>query len=63
VAAGLLKKAIPISPIKTSDYPTPAARPSYSVLDCSQTETDFGLQQFGWRVQLDQVLQLLRHPL
>jgi dTDP-4-dehydrorhamnose reductase len=60
VAAGLLKKAIPISPIKTSDYPTPAARPSYSVLDCSQTEAVLGLPQFGWRTQLDQVVQKLK---
>jgi dTDP-4-dehydrorhamnose reductase len=61
VAAGLLKKAIPISPIKTSDYPTPAARPAYSVLDCSQTEADLGLQQFEWRTQLDQVIQKLKN--
>jgi dTDP-4-dehydrorhamnose reductase len=60
VAAGLLKKAIPISPIKTSDYPTPAERPSYSVLDCSQTEAVLGLPQFGWRTQLDQVVQKLK---
>jgi dTDP-4-dehydrorhamnose reductase len=60
VAAGLLNKAIPISPIKTSDYPTPAARPSYSVLDCSQTEADLGFQQFDWRTQLDQVVQKLK---
>jgi dTDP-4-dehydrorhamnose reductase len=60
VAAGLLKKAIPISPIKTSDYPTPAARPSYSVLDCSQTTADLGFQQLDWRTQLDQVVQKLK---
>jgi dTDP-4-dehydrorhamnose reductase len=60
VAAGLLKKAIPISPIKTSDYPTPAARPSYSVLDCSQTEAALGFQQLDWRTQLDQVVQKLK---
>lgn len=60
VAAGLLKKAIPINPIKTSDYPTPAERPAYSVMDCSQTESDLGLQQFDWRTQLDQVVQKLK---
>lgn len=59
IAAGLLTKAIPINPIKTSDYPTPAARPAYSVLDCTKTEADFGLQQFGWRTQLDQVIKKL----
>jgi dTDP-4-dehydrorhamnose reductase len=61
VAAGLLKKTIPISPIKTSDYPTPAARPSYSVLDCSQAEADLGFQQFDWRTQLDQVIRKLKN--
>lgn len=60
VTAGLLKKAIPINPIKTTDYPTPAERPSYSVLDCSETEADLGLPQFDWRVQLDQVVQKLK---
>jgi dTDP-4-dehydrorhamnose reductase len=61
VAAGLLKKTIPISLIKTSDYPTSAARPSYSVLDCSQTEADLGFQQFDWQTQLDQVIRKLKN--
>ena len=60
LAAGLLDKAIPINPIKTSDYPTPAVRPSYSVLDCSQATVDLLLAQFDWRVQLDKVIQTLK---
>jgi dTDP-4-dehydrorhamnose reductase len=32
LAAGLLESAVPVIPIATSDFPTPAVRPSYSVL-------------------------------
>lgn len=35
LALGVLDKAIPLSPITTKDYPTPASRPHYSVLDKS----------------------------
>ena len=31
-----------VSPITTADYPTPARRPAYSVLDCELTERIFG---------------------
>ena len=43
--------------IATSDYPTPAARPAYSVLDCRKIETVFGIAQPDWRMSLAKVLE------
>ena len=46
-----------ITPIPTTDYPTPAARPLNSRLDCTSLETDFGIQRPDWRVSLSQILK------
>lgn len=61
LSLGMLQKAIPINPIPSSDYPTPAKRPSYSVLDKSSLMDSFdGLQPQHWRVELSKVLEVLR---
>jgi dTDP-4-dehydrorhamnose reductase len=56
---GIISKAIRISPIASSDYPTAATRPAYSVLDCSSTANDLGLQQTPWRQSLRAMLEVL----
>ena len=42
--------------IPTAEYPTPAARPLNSRLDCSDTYRVFGVKQPDWRAELDSVL-------
>lgn len=56
---GLLTQSVDIQPIRTSDYPTPARRPSYSVLDVSATRESLGLQAIHWRANLREVLREL----
>lgn len=58
---GLIVGAIPIHPISTADYPLPAARPAYSVLDKSKTLADLGLEGLHWRTVLRQMLVELKH--
>jgi dTDP-4-dehydrorhamnose reductase len=57
---GLLTKAVDVQPIQTKDYPTPARRPSYSVLDVTATTAALGLTPVHWRTNLRQVLRELR---
>ncbi|PVV25357.1 MAG: hypothetical protein B6D74_03375, partial [gamma proteobacterium symbiont of Ctena orbiculata] len=45
-----------IQPVPTRDYPTPAKRPAYSVLDNSKLKQRFGLQLPDWRVSLQQCI-------
>lgn len=56
LACGLLDREIPIQPINTVDYPTPAKRPSYSVLDKTGTWAALGLTPSHWRVALRRML-------
>jgi dTDP-4-dehydrorhamnose reductase len=58
-AVGLLKKDVSVTPIGTADYPTPAKRPSYSVLDKSSTLSALELQSVHWRVKLRAVIKEL----
>nr|WP_011116753.1 dTDP-4-dehydrorhamnose reductase [Ruegeria sp. PR1b]AAN05147.1 RB126 [Ruegeria sp. PR1b] len=46
-----------VADIPTSDYPTPAARPLNSRLDCALLDTVFGIPQPDWRVGLREILK------
>lgn len=45
-----------LHPIPTKDYPTPAARPKNSVLDCSKIKRVFDIDQPDWRKALSDLL-------
>ena len=61
VEKGLLESRIPVLPIPSSQYPTPAKRPHYSVLDKTLTrETFSSLRPTHWREQLNAMLDALK---
>ena len=43
-------------PIPSSDYPTPAARPLNSCLDCSRLQREWGVRQPDWQIALRECL-------
>lgn len=45
---------ITVNPIATADYPTPAKRPAFSVLDCSKLKSVFGISLPHWGTALAQ---------
>jgi dTDP-4-dehydrorhamnose reductase len=48
-----------VNSIVTSSYPTPAKRPSFSVLNCSKIENDFGVHASNWHDGIGQVISKL----
>lgn len=53
---GLVSPDVTVTPITTADYPTPARRPAYSVLD-KRSLAPLGLSPLHWRKRLRSVLQ------
>jgi len=45
--------------ILTCEYPTPAKRPLYSVLNCQKFKTTFGIEQPSWELGLKNVIREL----
>ena len=49
-----------VTPIPSQDFPTPAARPLNSVLDCTSLQDDYGVSAPDWRISLHKVLAELK---
>ena len=61
IEKGLLDKSIPVLPIPSSQYPTPAKRPHYSVLDKQSAREAFATcKPTHWRKQLACMLDELK---
>ncbi|MEO0763899.1 MAG: sugar nucleotide-binding protein, partial [Pseudomonadota bacterium] len=59
LARGMIGSSPAVAHIPTSDYPTPAARPANSALDCTRFETVFGLKTAPWPDALGRTLDRL----
>ncbi|KPP94407.1 MAG: dTDP-4-dehydrorhamnose reductase [Erythrobacter sp.] len=57
LALGLLDRLPTIRPITTADYPTPARRPAFSLLDCRATREAIGDAPVHWRENLRHMLR------
>lgn len=53
---GIIARRPKINRITTVDYPTPAARPANSRLDCTKLKKSFGVDPDDWRRSLSEVL-------
>jgi dTDP-4-dehydrorhamnose reductase len=53
---------VPCEPVKTSEYPLPAERPLYTVLDCARAELA-GVTMRGWREAVSDYLDSDSSPL
>jgi len=55
-ALGILATAAKVNPISTAEYPTPAKRPAYSLMDCSASRKLLELEPIHWCQGLKLVL-------
>jgi dTDP-4-dehydrorhamnose reductase len=56
VAAGIIDQSAKVLPITSSEYPTPAKRPGYSLLDCTATRIALELEINHWQKELSKVI-------
>jgi dTDP-4-dehydrorhamnose reductase len=58
---GMLTKMIPVIPISTAEYPLPAPRPTFGILDKSDTWKALGGPANHWRTNLRVMLERIKH--
>jgi dTDP-4-dehydrorhamnose reductase len=58
---GVLNRAVPIRPIPTNEFPRPARRPSYSILDKATGWSALNGPAKHWRTNLRRMLQEFTH--
>lgn len=52
----LTKSACEVRPVPSSEFPTPAKRPAYSVMDTSNLHKDFGITPRNWKEALEECI-------
>lgn len=52
-------KKVKLTPIPTEDYPTPASRPAYSILDRSRIKATYGVEIPHWEDSLEECMKKL----
>ncbi|MBA0434493.1 dTDP-4-dehydrorhamnose reductase [Stenotrophomonas maltophilia] len=62
LAKGLLDRAPVVEAIPSSDYPTPAQRPAWSVLDNRRIQQDFAIELPSWQAGLARVIDEIALP-
>ena len=55
----LARKDVKLTPIPTEDFPTPAARPAYSILDRQRIKATYGVEIPHWEDALEDCLRKL----
>lgn len=55
----MAKNDCAVHPIPSADFPTPAKRPAYSVMDTSDLNTDFQIEPRNWKLALEECISQL----
>ena len=57
---GIIDNAPIVNAITTDQYPTPASRPKYSVLNCNKLKNTFNINMPSWQTSLQLCMQNIR---